>query len=40
MFYNVKICGKNKLLDFTYIDDCVGGIIKRLSKNFLESKII
>ncbi|OGZ88396.1 MAG: hypothetical protein A2463_00565 [Candidatus Staskawiczbacteria bacterium RIFOXYC2_FULL_32_10] len=28
----VEIFGKNKLLDFTYIDDCVDGIIKSIEK--------
>ena len=29
---NVEIFGKDKILDFTYIDDCVGGIIKCIEK--------
>ena len=29
---NVYIFGKNKLLDFTYIDDCINGIIKGINK--------
>ena len=29
---NVNIFGKGKLLDFTYIDDCVDGIIKSIEK--------
>ena len=29
---NIEIFGKDKLLDFTYIDDCVGGIIKCVEK--------
>ncbi len=29
---NVKIFGKNKILDFTYIDDCVLGIISAMEK--------
>lgn len=29
---NVTIFGKNKVLDFTYIDDCVSGIISCVKK--------
>jgi len=29
---NVSIYGKNKLLDFTYIDDCIEGIIKSIER--------
>lgn len=29
---DVEIFGKDKLLDFTYIDDCVGGVIKCIEK--------
>lgn len=29
---NINIYGKNKVLDFTYIDDCVQGIIKGIKK--------
>jgi UDP-glucose 4-epimerase len=29
---NVEIFGKDKILDFTYIDDCVGGVIKCIEK--------
>jgi len=34
---NIEIFGKDKLLDFTYIDDCVGGIIKCI-ENFGKAK--
>ncbi|OQX71481.1 hypothetical protein B6D52_01385 [Candidatus Parcubacteria bacterium 4484_255] len=29
---NVKIYGKNKLLDFTYVDDCIDGLIRGIKK--------
>jgi nucleoside-diphosphate-sugar epimerase len=29
---NIEIFGKDKVLDFTYIDDCVGGVIKCIEK--------
>jgi len=34
---NIEIFGKDKLLDFTYIDDCVDGIIKSV-ENFGKAK--
>jgi len=34
---DIKIYGKDKILDFTYIDDCVDGIIGCV-KNFFEAK--